>query len=143
VRRFVLAAALALVLAPARAVAADTATLVIKVEKVSPRGGDIRVALYTEETYSGENGQPVQDAVVPAKPGETIVTLSNIKPGTYAVKLFQDFNRNGQFDMSWYGLPLEKFGFSNDARPTFTEPPFAATRFELKPGPNTITIHLQ
>ena len=141
--RLIRAGVFAIALAPAQAAAMDTATLVVKVEKVSPRGGDLRVALYTEAGYGSDNGEPVQDAVVPAKPGETIVTLANVRPGTYAVKLFQDFDRNGNFDMSWYGLPLEKFGFSNDARPTFTEPPFAATRFELRPGQNTITIHLQ
>ena len=86
---------------------------------------------------------PSPAAVVPARPGETIVTLAGIKPGVYAVKLFQDFNRNGEFDMNWIGLPLEKFGFSNDAHPTFSEPSFDATKFEVRPGTNTITIHLQ
>jgi uncharacterized protein (DUF2141 family) len=141
VLRLVLAGILLLALAPGSA--PGTATLVVKVEKVSPRGGDLRVALYTEQAYGADNGEPVQDAVVPARPGETIVTLAGIRPGIYAVKMFQDFNRNGRFDMNWLGLPLEKYGFSNDARPTFTEPPFAATKFELRPGTNTITIHLQ
>jgi uncharacterized protein (DUF2141 family) len=143
VSRLLLAGVLALAFTPAYAAPPGTATLVVKVEKVSPRGGDLRVALYTEQAYSGEDGEPLRDAVVPAKPGETIVTLSGVAPGVYAVKLFQDFNRNGRFDMNWFGLPLEKFGFSNDARPTFTEPPFSATKFELRPGTNTITIHLQ
>jgi uncharacterized protein (DUF2141 family) len=119
------------------------ATLTVKVEKVSPRGGDVRVALYTEQTYSDDNAKDVNDAVVPAHPGETIAVLSNIKPGIYAVKLFQDFNRNGEFDMNWIGLPIEKYGFSNDARPAFSEPSFNATKFEVRPGANTITIHLQ
>jgi uncharacterized protein (DUF2141 family) len=132
-----------ILLAQAPAAAAPLATLIVKVEKVSPRGGDVRVALYTSATYPNDNAEPVVDAVVPAKPGETIVTLTGIKPGTYAVKLFQDFNRNGEFDMNWFGLPLEKYGFSNDARPTFSEPSFDATKFELRGGANTITIHLQ
>ncbi|MEI9994994.1 MAG: DUF2141 domain-containing protein [Rhizomicrobium sp.] len=119
------------------------AMLTIHVLKVSPRGGDVRVALYNSQTYALDNADPVADAVVPAHPGETVVTLAGVKPGIYAVKLFQDFNRNGQFDMSWIGLPLEKYGFSNDARPTFSEPPFEATRFELRPGTNAIAIHLQ
>ena len=139
--RHVLASLLAL--APISASAAPLATLIVKVEKVSPRGGDVRVALYTRNSYPIDNADPVADAVVPAKPGETIVTLTGIKPGTYAVKLFQDFNRNGAFDMNWLGLPLEKYGFSNDARPMFAEPSFDATKFELRPGANTITIHLQ
>ncbi len=139
--RFLLASLLAFLFASAAA--APLATLIIKVEKVSPRGGDVRFALYTRTSYPLDSTDPVIDGGVPAKPGETIVTLQGIKPGTYAVKLFQDFNRNGAFDMNWFGLPLEKYGFSNDARPTFSEPPFDATKFELRPGANTITIHLQ
>ncbi len=125
------------------AAAAQPTTLTIKVEDVSPLGGDIRLALYTEKTYSDDNAKDVNDAVVPARTGETVVTLTGLKPGIYAVKLFQDFNRNGKFDMNWLGLPLEKYGFSNDAHPTFSEQPFAATKFDLRPGANTITIHLQ
>jgi len=123
--------------------AAAAATLVVKVEKVSPRGGDIRVGLYNAQNYAVANADPVTDAVVPAKPGETVVTLSNLRPGIYAVKMFQDFNRNGRFDMNWLGLPEEKYGFSNDARPALTEPPFDATKFELKPSVTTIIVHLQ
>ena len=140
--RLLLAGFLAAVPLAARA-APPAAVLVIKVEKVSPRGGDIRAAVYTRATYPNDGADPVADAVVPARPGETIVTMSGIKPGEYAVKLFQDFNRNGQFDMNWIGYPLEKYGFSNDARPGLSEPPFDATKFELRPGATTIVIHLQ
>ena len=132
----------ALVLAISPACAAPPTTLTVKVEKVSPRGGDVRVALYNAQNYPGDQ-DPVTDKVVPAHPGETVVTLENLKPGLYAVKLFQDFNRNGQFDMNWIGLPLEKYGFSNDAHPAFSEPSFDAAKFELRAGANTITIHLQ
>jgi uncharacterized protein (DUF2141 family) len=140
-RFFSLAVALALAFVPAGA--ATLATLIVKVEKVSPRGGDVRVALYDATSYPDDNADPVQDAVVPAHPGETIATMTGIKPGIYAVKMFQDFNRNGKFDVNWLGLPIEKYGFSNDARPTFSEPSFDATKFELKPGTNTIVIHMQ
>jgi uncharacterized protein (DUF2141 family) len=134
----VLFAAVPAIAAPPQALG----VLTIKVEKVSARGGDVRVALYTEANYAGD--QPaVVDAVVTARPGETIVVMPAVKPGIYAIKLFQDFNRNGEFDMNWIGLPLEKYGFSNDARPTFSEPPFDATKFDLHAGANTIVIHLQ
>ncbi len=141
--RYFLAGGFVLAAVAAHAAAPPLAVLTIKVEKVSPRGGDIRVALYTEETYAVDNVDPVIDAVVPAHPGETIVVLKPVKPGLYAVKLFQDFNRNGVFDMNWIGLPLEKYGFSNDATPTISEPPFDATKFDLRSGATTIVIHLQ
>jgi uncharacterized protein (DUF2141 family) len=120
-----------------------TATLTIRIEKVSPRGGDMRVALYDAKSYPDDDSEPVKDAVVPAVLPETVVTMTGLVPGTYAVKLFQDFNRNGKFDMSWFGIPLEKYGFSNDARPYFTEPDFERTKFKLSPGANTLIIHLQ
>ena len=131
------------ILAACARAAPATATLVVKVEKVSPAGGDLRVALYTAQSYPDDNSDPVKDAVVPARAPETIVTMTGLVPGTYAVKMFQDTNRNGKFDMTWLGIPLEKFGFSNDARPIFTEPGFARTKFALLPGTNTITVHLQ
>jgi uncharacterized protein (DUF2141 family) len=121
----------------------SSASLTIKVFEVSPRGGDLRVALYDEASYPVDNADSVADAVVPARPPETDVILSGIRPGTYAVKLFQDFNGNGKFDQTWLGVPLEKFGFSNDARPLLSEPDFERTKFNLSPGANTIIIHLQ
>jgi uncharacterized protein (DUF2141 family) len=125
------------------AAAAPTATLTIKVLKVSPQGGDLRVALYDEATYQNDDAEPVAGKVVPARAPETDVVLEGIAPGTYAVKLFQDVNRNGKFDLSWLGVPLEKFGFSNDAQPLLSEPGFGRTKFNLAPGANTIIIHLQ
>ena len=133
----------AFALAASPACAAALATLIVKVEKMSPRGGDVRVALYDAASYPDDNSDPVKDAVVPAHPGETIATMTGIKPGIYAVTMFQDFNRNGKFDVDWLGLPIEKYGFSNDARPAFSEPSFDATKFEIKPGTNTIVIHMQ
>lgn len=121
----------------------NSATLTIRVLKVSPHGGDIRAALYDQASYPNDDADPVKDAVVPAKLPETVVTMTGLVPGTYAVKLFQDFNRNGKFDMTWFGIPIEKYGFSNDARPIFTEPDFERTKFNLSPGANTIIIHLQ
>ena len=141
--RLLRAGVLALAAFSVCAVAAPTATLTIHVIQVSPKGGNVRVALYNSQNYSLDNADPVTDAVVPAKTPETVVTMTSLKPGIYAVKLFQDFNKNGKFDMNWLGLPLEKYGFSNDARPTFAEPPFDATKFELKPGQNSITIRLR
>ena len=133
----------ALVLCQAARAADATATLTIRVEKVSPRGGDLRVALYDQKSYPDDDAEPVKDAVVPAVMPETVVTMAGLAPGTYAVKLFQDFNRNGKFDMTWFGIPLEKYGFSNDARPYLTEPDFERTKFKLSPGANSLIIHLQ
>jgi uncharacterized protein (DUF2141 family) len=128
---------------PASAYAGQTATLTIKIERVSKNRGDIRLALYTGANWGGENGEPAAGAVVPANPGETVVTLTNITPGVYAIKTFQDENRDGKMNFDWFGIPVERFGFSNDARPKFQQPSFDQAKFEIKPGANETTITLR
>ncbi|HEY4113927.1 MAG TPA: DUF2141 domain-containing protein [Rhizomicrobium sp.] len=135
-------AAFLLFVAPALAQPAS-ATLIVKVEGVSPKGGDMRVALYTADTWKDDTSKPVIDGVIPAVAPETIVTLRNVPPGTYGLKAFQDYNRNGEFDFTALHLPAEKYGFSRDATPFFSDPAFNRAKFNLPPGETTITIHLR
>ena len=139
--RVVLAALLALALAPAWA--AQLASLTVRVERVSSRGGDVRLALYDEASWPNDDADPVADLVVPAVSPVTVATFKGVKPGIYGLKLFQDENRNGRFDFTWLGLPAERYGFSIDARPIFSEPGFSRTRFKLSAGANSITVRLQ
>ena len=139
--RVALVALLALALTPAQA--GQLASFTVKVECVSSRGGDIRLALYDEVSWPDDDADPVADLVVPAVSPETIASFKAVTPGIYGLKLFQDENRNGRFDFNWFGLPAERYGFSNDARPIFSEPGFSRTRFKLSAGANTITVHLQ
>ncbi|HUJ48331.1 MAG TPA: DUF2141 domain-containing protein [Rhizomicrobium sp.] len=136
-------ATLSFFLTQAQAPAPQTATLTVKVENVSPKGGDMRVALYTQATWDDDKSTPVATGVVPAVTPETTIVLQSIAPGTYGLKAFQDFNRNGEFDFNFLHLPAEKYAFSNDARPLFNDPAFDRAKFTLHAGDNTITIHMQ
>ena len=116
--------------------AAQATTLTVTIENIDPKGGELRVALYDEAV-------PIFDSVVPAVAPQTVVTMSDVKPGVYGIKMFQDVNRNGKFDQNFIGLPLERYGFSRDARPFLSEPGFDRTKFTIHDGENAITIHLQ
>jgi len=134
---------LAFILAvPARA-AGPTASLTIHVENVLPAGGTLRLGVYDQTGYPNDDAKPVASADVPAVAGETVVTLHNIPPGTYAIQAFQDVNSNNKMDTTWVGLPLEPFGFSRDAAPFLSKPSFDAVKFTLAPGDNTQSFHLQ
>lgn len=122
---------------------AEAATLTVKVENVDVKGGVLRLSLYDEASWSKTPDAPLASANVPAVSPETVVTLTDIQPGIYGVKTFQDDNNNGEFDRGFLGLPLERFGFSRDARPILSEPGFNRTKFTIVDGSNDITIHLQ
>ncbi len=129
-------------LAPARA--DEPAVLTVRVENVSPKGGNLRLALYDRARYEAD-ADPVTDKVVAAKQGANIVTFDGVEPGEYAIKMFQDFNRNGKFDQNWLGLPEERYGFSNNAGPDWMHlgpPRFDTARIVLKAGANSTAIRL-
>ena len=128
--------------APARA-QDQTATLVIHIEDVSPKGGILRLGLYDEARYPDDNSTAVASADVKAEAGQTTVTLNNLAPGTYAIQTYQDINSNDKMDTSWFGIPQEPFGFSRDAQPRLSKPRFSAVKFEVVPGVNEHTLHLQ
>jgi len=128
--------------APARA-QDQAGTLVIHVQGVSPKGGTLRLGLYDEARYPDDESTPVASADVEAQTGETVITLNNVPPGTYAIQTYQDVNSNSKMDTSWFGFPEEPFGFSRDARPRLTKPRFPAVSFEVAPGVNVQTLHLQ
>ncbi len=134
---------MAMAAAPARAAGPGGANLIIKIENVLPAGGILRMGLYDEARYPDDNSVPLASADVTAEPGETVITLHNLNPGIYAIQTFQDVNSNNKMDTSWVGLPLEPFGFSQDAVPFLSKPKFDEVKFTLKPGDNSLVIHLQ
>ena len=119
------------------------AVLTIKVENVSLQGGALQIALYDEAGYGGHDQRPVAKVVVDARAPETVVKIPNVRPGAYAVKMFQDFHRTGSFAMSALGVPEEPFGFSNDARPLLDQPAFDRAKFVVFGGETSIVVHLQ
>lgn len=120
-----------------------SATLVVHVHNVSPKGGTLRLGLYDQARYPDDDAAPVASADVRVEGGDHVITLNNIPPGTYAIQTFQDINNNDKMDVSWLGIPLEPFGFSRDAQPRLSKPRFAAVKFDLAPGLNVQSLHLQ
>ena len=135
-----LAAALVFLVLPVQALAA---TLTVHVTDIDKKGGTLRLSLYDQSGWSKDEDTPVASANVPAVLPETTATLTDIKPGVYAIKLFQDANDNGKFDQNFLGLPLERYGFSRDARPFLSAPALGRAKFTVTDGANEITIRLQ
>ena len=50
------------------------------------------------------------------------VTFHDLPIGQYAVSVYQDRNNNGRLDTGLFGIPIEKYGFSNGGRrPNFRD----------------------
>ncbi len=73
--------------------------------------------------------------------------IGNLQPGEYAAVAFHDGNGNGKVDSNLVGVPTEGFGFSNDVRPQVLPipkaPTWKAVSFVVRPGENSIRIHVR
>lgn len=123
--------------------AACAATLTVRVGNIDPKGGLLHVALYTAAIWDDDKADPLMDRIVPAVAPETTVTFTNVPPGVYGVKSYQDVNRNDKFDQGLFGIPLERYGFSRDARPRLSQPAFSRTQFSIPASGASIMLHLQ
>ncbi len=120
------------------------ACLHVIVTGIGDKRGVVRMSLYdAEENYNAKQ-HSCRYAIVPVKNARAEVVFHRLKPGWYAILLFHDANNNHKFDRVM-GIPVERFGFSNNVRPGITgAPAFKETRFRLDAGQCvTQTIVLQ
>jgi len=61
-----------------------------------------------------------------------VCDFTGVPAGTYAVTVLDDSNMNGKMDFNFIGLPTKGYGFSNDAKATFSAPSFSAANFSYR-----------
>ncbi|MFZ5790244.1 MAG: DUF2141 domain-containing protein [Pseudomonadota bacterium] len=137
----VLAACAAIGLALAASRPAAAADIYLVVNNVKNDRGHVRAALCDEARF-GREGCPY-DVTVPARAGTVELVFRDIPPGRYAIQLFEDENDNKKMDFTLLGLPKERFGFSNNARPFLSAPSFERAAFWVGDDDVTLTIELQ
>ena len=132
-----LAAAGGLAAAPAAAQEACTGTpsatrLFVTVENVRSAEGLIAVTLYPDDPrrFLARRGS-LYVGRVPARAGTTRVCIHVPAPGTYALAVYHDADANRRFKRSALGLPVEGYGFSNDAPALFGLPSFRSVRLQV------------
>lgn len=104
--------------------------------------GNLYVAVYNRESAFLDTRQVCAQRIVPITAASLSISLSDLPPGTYAISCFQDVNGNGKLDTNWAGIPQEPFGFSNNVRPQFGPPDWAAAKFEHPVSGSLLSIQL-
>ena len=127
--------------------AADSARLnngdlFIQVSGIESARGTVRYALYDSAKNFPTSKIRVAKGGVLATPSGTTIIVNGLKPGFYAVAVFHDENLNKKFDQGVFGIPLEKYGFSNDARGFFSAPDFEEAKFQVRGQRTDISIEL-
>ena len=109
--------------------AARAADLRIDIENTDGAEGDVYVSAYNGAEGFTKIERAVAVGLVPAR-APTIVF--QLPAGDYAVAVYHDRNGNGRMDRNLAGLPIERYGFSNDAAGAMGPPSFEAARVAVQ-----------
>ncbi|WP_181259270.1 DUF2141 domain-containing protein [Pseudoduganella armeniaca] len=120
--------------------AVQAADMSVGVEGLKNANGQVLVAVF--DRAADFLKQPVRVAAVTARQGTVKVSIAGLPAGDYAVSVFQDENGNGKLDKNVVGMPVEPYGFSNDAAGSYGPPSFqdATVRLADSGGSATITL---
>ena len=127
-----------LVLALLGAGHAAAATVEVRVSGVTAKGM-VNVAVCDRERFLK---QCAYSASSPAQAGETVVTVKDVPPGTWAVLAYQDENENKELDRNFIGIPKENYGFSRNPVSRFGPPSFEDAAIAVREGANTVALTL-
>jgi uncharacterized protein (DUF2141 family) len=120
---------------------ASAATVTVTVENVRNGRGEVHVDLCDEAAFLTTNC--AFDAAVPAHRGRVVVTVTDVPPGRYAAVAYHDANGNRDLDLNGLGMPMEPFGFSNDAPMLLGPPLFKDAAFNVADKDVAVLIRLK
>lgn len=114
----------------ASTMAAHAADLRIDIENTDGAEGDVYFSVYKDAEGFTKPERAVGLGLAPARAPTFAFTA--LPEGDYAVAVFHDRNGNGKLDRNPVGLPIERYGFSNDAAGAMGPPSFDAARVALQ-----------
>ncbi len=110
---------------------ATRTTLTVEITELRNNKGRVAVALFDSEDAFPEQERALRGKLAKIANKRAQVSFSGLKPGTYAIAVLHDENENDEMDFNFVGMPLEGYGFSNDASAMFGPPSFEAASFEV------------
>jgi len=123
--------------------AAAGVPLTIRVSELKNDRGRVAVALFASAEDFPDQKKALAGKLTRIEHGRAAVTFTDLRPGVYAVAVLHDENENAKMDFNFLGMPLEGYGFSNDAPVTFGPPSFEAAAFKLSPRPSYMPIKMR
>jgi len=118
-------------------------TLTINIVGFETDEGLARIVIFDSASSYEGSSPPFRIASVQIQQARAAWNSNAIPPGTYAAIVHHDRNANNDLDRPVFGLPIEPYGYSNDAFKTFGIPAFNTVKFVVGDGGSTQNISIQ
>jgi uncharacterized protein (DUF2141 family) len=123
--KLVLSIAIALFIFKPGQAQTENYSLIIEITDLKNNDGNVMIELLDKD----ENSVAYSKGLIIEN--KSTVEFKNLSAGTYAVQYYHDENSNDKMDTGNFGIPLEGYGFSNDARGFMGPPDFEDELFSL------------
>jgi uncharacterized protein (DUF2141 family) len=103
--------------------------MTVMVDGFKESKGKLMVGIYnSDSTFMKKTFRGIMADIEDATLGFTL----DMPPGEYALVIYHDLNENGKLDTGLFGIPTEKYGFSNNAKGLMGRPPsYQKAKIEL------------
>lgn len=120
-----------------------TGKLKVIVSKLRTNTGLVNIGLYnTKESYLSRGTiDPFKTIKVRAKNNKAKYTFKRLPFGEYTIKVYHDENGNGKIDLNKLKIPVEPYGFSNNAR-GISLPKYSQAKFNIDSKKITMELNL-
>lgn len=107
------------------------ATLIVNFIGLKANEGNVKVALANSKKNYNNHKNPFIGLTIEIKDNSAVAIIDDIAYGEYAVKAFHDRDANDDLNTNFLGMPIEDYGFSNDARGVFGPPDWSKAKFKV------------
>ena len=135
--KFALFSAMLLLLSPT-----PKSSITIEIKGIPSEKGNVFIGLFRSKDEFPVFGKQYIGKILPVIGKKMTYSFDNLSEGKYAIAIYHDENKNGKLDKNYLGVPTEVYGFSNNARRTFSAPSFEEAQINLTSDYNT-SITLQ
>ena len=116
--------------------------MIVRITGFNSNDGEVRVALNnSNENY--QSSTPFDRTAEKIVDHKVEFTFKDIPFGEYAIKCYHDENLNGKMDRNSMGIPVEAYGFSNNAVGNFGPAKYEDAKFTFNKDKQVVEIKLQ
>lgn len=118
-------------------------SLVVKFNGMSTNEGQLVIALCNSDANYKDHKSPFIGKSISINKNTAIVEFEDLPLGEYAIKAFHDEDSNDDLNTNIFGIPVEDYGFSNNARSMFGPPSWQDAKFVLNDDGKVVEIEIK
>lgn len=117
--------------------------LVVRFNGMNSNNGNVKIALCNSDLNYMDHRSPFIGKTIAIKNNNALIEFEDLPFGDYAIKAFHDEDSNDDLNTNILGIPIEDYGFSNNARGMFGPPSWEDAKFNFNSETKIIEIEIK